>query len=152
MATKYMALDTINTSDYVSPTTINNNFTKLDPLGLDYVTARGTSGEWWYRKWKSGRAECGIDYKSFGTLTMREWGGGGYITSEISFGAYPFAFAVRPYASVVFEGDSLHSTRVCSIAMKHSTSTTTSPTFVVHDGGNSDMQAYCGIKVEGRYK
>ena len=52
-----MGLETINSSDYVSPTPINNNFQKLDALGLDYVVESGRSGEWWYRKWKSGRAE-----------------------------------------------------------------------------------------------
>ena len=48
-----MGLTNIDPSDYVSPDTINQNFNKLDALGLDYVVESGYSGEWWYRKWKS---------------------------------------------------------------------------------------------------
>ena len=35
--TDNMGLVSIDSSDYVSPTDINNNFKKLDVLGLDYV-------------------------------------------------------------------------------------------------------------------
>lgn len=152
MATSNLGLTIINTSDYVTPVPINDNMTKLDQVGLDYIITSTQVGEWWLRKWKSGRQECGIDFKSFGTLVMRAWGGGGYISNEVSFGAYPSSFASRPFTTISFEGDALHDTRVSGIAMKHSVSTTMSPTFVIHDADPQDMQAYCGILVTGRWK
>ena len=82
-----MGLETIDSSDYVSPTPINNNFQKLDALGLDYVVESGRSGEWWYRKWKSGRAECGIDDKNFGTVSITKAWGSLFQSGQMSFGA-----------------------------------------------------------------
>lgn len=152
MATTNLGLDIINSSDYVSPTPINNNMEKLDKLGIDYVVEQGTSGEWWYRKWKSGRAECGIDFKQFGEITSWTQSGIGYITSELSFGAYPFSFAARPYTSIAFEGDLNYATRGSFCVPKHSTSTTLSPSFFIVDWGNQAMKPMCGIYVCGRYK
>ena len=40
-----MGLVTINSSDFVSPEPINNNFEKLDVLGLDYIVETGNAGE-----------------------------------------------------------------------------------------------------------
>ena len=61
IVTSNMTLEHIDPSDYVSPDVINSNFDKVDKLGVDYVVASGKSGEWWYRKWKSGRLEQGVD-------------------------------------------------------------------------------------------
>lgn len=151
MATTNLGLDIINSSDYVSPTPINNNMNKLDALGVDYVVAQGKSGEWWYRKWKSGRAECGIDSKQFGEVSWRQTAIG-YVSSDLSFGAYPFSFVSRPYTSIVFEGDLNYATRGSFCVSKHSTSTTLSPTFFIADWGNQAMRPMCGIYVCGRYK
>lgn len=63
MPTTYLGLHTINQSDNVSPTPINDNMEKIDKLGLDYVVAQGTSGNWTYRRWKSGTYECWGTYK-----------------------------------------------------------------------------------------
>ena len=38
-----MGLETINSSDYITPSVINANFDKLDALGLDYIVEQGTS-------------------------------------------------------------------------------------------------------------
>ena len=151
----YMGLESIDSSDYVSPTPINNNFKKLDVLGLDYVVEQGTSGEWWYRKWKSGRAECGIDSKSFGDQAMYTQSVGAsnmYRTTDLSFGAYPFSFAARPYVEVSFEGDTKSSDRTSFVAKKNSTSTTMSPKFFIVDWAGGNMGAVAGIYVCGRYK
>lgn len=157
MATSNLGLDIINASDYVSPTPINNNMEKIDALGVDYVVAKGTSGEWWYRKWKSGRAECGIDAKQFGSISS--WtmigDGGTYITSDLSFGSYPFSFAKRPFATISFEGDQNSANRGSICVMKHSTSTTLSPSFFIQDFAGTTPTAIrpmCGIYVCGRYK
>lgn len=148
-----MGLVNIDSSDYVSPTDINNNFKKLDVLGLDYVTESGKSGEWWYRKWKSGRAECGIDYKVFGNKSLTDlYTSFLFRTSDMTFGAYPFSFSSRPYVSVSFAGDT-NSTRGAFPVLRHTTSTTTSPTFfMVAFNDSSDMNVSASIFVSGSFK
>ena len=97
--TSNMGLTLINSSDLVSPDPINSNFTAVDVLGKDYVTSSGTSGSWWYRKWKSGRAECGIDNRSFGSVSASIVYGnntGLYCSKDLTFGSYPFTFASVP--------------------------------------------------------
>lgn len=150
----YMGLESIDSSDYVSPTPINNNFAKLDALGLDYVVESGKSGEWWYRKWKSGRAECGVDWKDFGNqkLHMDVNLGNAYETPDLSFGAYPFSFAKRPFAHVQWEGDANVTWRGAYAVTRHTNSTTQSPSFFVVDWISKDMHVYAGIYVCGTYK
>lgn len=156
----YMGLTTINSSDFVSPDPINANFQKLDVLGLDYVTEMGNSGEWWYRKWKSGRAECGIDSKQFDTIELHEGmidanHENFYFSDQINLGAYPFSFASRPFAQVVFEGDrnSSNNNTAPVLSMMHSTSLTTSPPFWLMDfWGKTNLQPMFGIFVCGDYK
>lgn len=147
-----MGLVNIDSSDYVSPNDINNNFKKLDALGLDYVTASGKSGEWWYRKWKSGRMECGIDDKNFGDVAHTAQWGSMYTSAQLNFGAYPFAFASRPFATISFQSNS-GSEHKSYISYVSSTSTTTSPKFMLVDPNSGTANsAHFGIYVCGRYK
>lgn len=151
MATN-MGLVNIDPSDYVSPDTINENFNKLDALGLDYIVESGKSGEWWYRKWKSGRAECGIDYKNFGSVAHTIAWKSLFISSQLNFGAYPFAFASRPFTSISFESVS-GTEHVSYISYVSTNSTTTSPKFVLVDPNSGTANEACfGIYVCGRYK
>lgn len=159
MASNNMGLATINSSDYVSPDVINQNFAKLDVLGLDYITEEGTSGEWWYRKWKSGRAECGIDTKQYDTMDLHEGLGNHnqfYFSNQLNLGAYPFAFANRPFCQVVYEGDSAHGETDITfpmLGMHHSTSTTQSPNFWLMDFmPKTGMKPMFGCIVFGAYK
>jgi hypothetical protein len=155
MATTNLGLETINSSDYISPDPINNNMAKLDKLGVDYVVERGTSGEWWYRKWNSGRAECGIDNKQFGSSSLSAIGGSGttgYGSSQYTFGAYPFNFASRPFTIISFQGDKQWSGRGSYISMGHSTSTSVSPNFFVVDFNPGTIEPMAGIYVSGRWK
>ena len=147
-----MGLVNIDPSDYVSPDTINNNFKKLDALGLDYIVESGYSGEWWYRKWKSGRAECGIDYKSFGNVAHTTAWKNIFLSAELNFGAYPFAFSVRPFAAITFESNTgaAHNSYISYVSTD---STTTSPKFVLVDPNSGTANdAHFGIYVCGRYK
>lgn len=98
--TTHLQLQKINNSDFVSPEPINNNMDTLDKLGIDYIVEQGKSGEWWYRKWKSGRAECGVDNKSFGSASVRSWGNIFSTYEGFGFGAYPFAFKTAPFVTV----------------------------------------------------
>lgn len=151
MITNNLGLESVDPSDYVSPTPFNTNFEKLDALGLDYVTASGKSGEWWYRKWKSGRMECGIDDKNFGNVSIAQKWGDMYVSDQLNFGAYPFAFASRPFATIAFQS-SAGSKHYGYVSYVSSTSTTTSPKFVlveVHSG--TENSVHFGIYVCGRY-
>lgn len=151
MITNNLGLESVDPSDYVSPTPFNTNFEKLDALGLDYVTASGKSGEWWYRKWKSGRMECGIDDKNFGSVSINQTWGGMYVSGQLNFGAYPFAFASRPFATITFQS-SASAKHYGYVSYVSSTSTTTSPKFVlVEVYPETENSAHFGIYVCGRY-
>lgn len=148
--TENLSMTVINSSDYVSPDPINNNFAILDKLGLDYVTETGTSGEWWYRKWKSGRAECGIDDKSFGDVAHTTPWGGMYTSGSLTFGAYPFSFASTPHTVITFHGATGHYSYV---GTGPGTSTTLSPSFYLIDPfSGTASNSHFGIYVCGRYK
>lgn len=148
--TDNLGMTLINSSDYVSPDPINTNFETLDALGLDYITEQGTSGEWWYRKWKSGRAECGIDDKSFGNVAHTTAWGSMYHSAAMSFGAYPFSFASRPFTSISFQNADEHYSYV---ATGGSNSTTLSPSFYLCDPySKTANNCHFGIYVCGRYK
>lgn len=155
-STENLGLDTINSSDYVSPDVINKNFNKLDAVGKDYIVEQGTSGEWWYRKWKSGRAECGIDYKDFGDQELvlnTTWHNSFCTTQYMSFGAYPFAFSSRPYTSIRFLNDSIMGSGRLSIVGEGGTdSTTVSPSFFLADASAGSCHPFFGIFVAGYYK
>lgn len=150
MATTNLGMEIVPTSDFVSPEPFNRNFEKIDALGVDYIVEKGTSGEWWYRKWKSGRAECGIDNKQFGQYKLTKQSYGLAITDTMSFGAYPFSFKSRPFTIISFQGDKLSSTRGSFIAQRHSESTSQSPYFFVCDWSENNIQPMCGIYVCGQ--
>lgn len=101
--TKNLGLKLTTGSDLVDPeTAFSANFRKLDELGADYVIEQGKSGEWWYRKWNSGRCECGIDSKTFASKTSANWGGHGFLCGRWVFPAYPFAFSQPPFVTIMY--------------------------------------------------
>lgn len=154
-ATENLKLELINPSDFVSPEPINNAIKALDTLGLDYVVEQGKSGEWWYRKWKSGRAECGISDKNFGRVDHKvQWGAMYGTDSQQSFGAYPFAFSEKPFVMISFNGDGgTPGNHQSYIAAAHSVSTTVAPSFRTIDPySGTYAELHCGIYVVGTYK
>lgn len=154
--TEVLSLEVIDSSDYVTPDVINANFQKLDKLGIDYVTEAGKSGEWWYRKWKSGRMEMGIDNKQFAKSGVHDWGSnssGLWATNQYNFGAYPFAFTARPHVSISFLQDTSRNGRGSTVVIfNNDAPTTRSPNFEVVDSWNEDIQPICSIFVAGSYK
>lgn len=107
--TTNLNISLIQSSDYISPDPINTAFKTLDALGVDYITERGTKGDWWYRKWKSGRAECGIDKYTGATKTSVLWQEGShmYICGEYSApSAFPVTFSTPPMTVVMYRGES----------------------------------------------
>lgn len=123
--TTHLQLQKINNSDFVSPEPINANMDKLDKLGVDYIIEQGKSGEWWYRKWKSGRAECGIDNKSFGSASVRSWGNIFSTYNGFSFGPYPFAFKTAPFVTVTRSPSTAASGAYFGVVTGEATSPTT---------------------------
>lgn len=131
-STTNLGIDKINGGDYVDPEAFNKAYDIIDKLGVDYVTASGTSGDWWYRKWKSGRLEQGVTNKNFGDLSHDTAWGSMHVSDNQSFGAFPFAYASIPYAHVTFNksDDGGHQ---CFVNQQGGTSTTQSPKFALVD-------------------
>ena len=151
-STVNLEIEELNSADHVSVEPINNAFDKLDALGVDYVTESGTSGEWWYRRWKSGRAECGIDQKTFDEVKLDTWGSL-YISQEYTFGALPFTFAAVPYVGIMFIKST--SGKAGGIIHVRATSATASkcPNFSVTDALNTNYgKPTFGCFVSGRWK
>lgn len=152
-----ISLTNIDPSDFISPDTINANFNILaNALSVDYIVEAGKSGEWWYRKWNSGRMECGIDSKEFGKSEVHAWGSantGLYATKAYNFSAYPIAFASRPYSSIQFQHDKVRAVRGSFIIQFNNDTPTTKPaSFEVIDSWNAPIQPFCSIYACGTWK
>lgn len=93
--TPNLGINEINGSDYIDYSVFNTVFNTLDALGLDYIVEQGKSGEWWYRKWKSGRAECGIDDKNLGDQEVIAWNWL-WTSHFITIGNWPITFSENP--------------------------------------------------------
>lgn len=117
---------------------INAYVKAFDALGKDYVTEVGTKGNYWYRIWKSGRCECGVDNRRyFDSLPLdRSWGGttGIWITNGRiePFGDYPRTFVARPYANICF--NYCTEAASCLVIQSQTMGGTKAPAFVL---GNS---------------
>lgn len=151
-ATTNLGIELINGSDYISPDPINNGFTTLDKLGVDYVTEVGKSNNWWYRKWHSGRAECGIDAQTFETKSAVAWGSWG-LAGQYTFGAYPFTFATEPSTLIQFrhEDSGTSGAMIHIHANKGTTVLTQSPNFSLADAvlPRKYVNPVCSIYVTG---
>ena len=70
----------------------------------DYVVAKGQSGNWYYRKWSSGRAECWAKVYCDGITCEKTWGSIYYCETPRVVGPYPFEFAEPPCYSFLSTG------------------------------------------------
>lgn len=89
--TEHLNMSLINASDYVDPSVINDNFSILDDLGVDYIIEQGQSGSWYYRKFKSGIAEC------WGRIAFAATTASGAVQSGFTF---PFSFSSAPVVAI----------------------------------------------------
>lgn len=92
--TDNMGITLINASDYVDPEAINDGFKALDALGVDYITEQGTSGNWSYRKFKSGVAECWATYETSSAKATESFGSIYY--GWHNTGTWPITFSSTP--------------------------------------------------------
>lgn len=154
--TKNLNLEKFAGGDYIDYADINQNYDRIDALGLDYIVDQGTSGNWWYRRWNSGRAECGVDSQTFSSSSMSNWGSL-FISNTWSFGAYPFSFSSPPCVSINYLGDDggSYGGFIHIRARNYASITTRSPNFSVVDAVKIDKgyvnPKFC-IYVTGRYK
>lgn len=148
MPTANLDLEYVNGSDYIDPEAFNRNADKIDPLGKCYVVSSGKTGEWRWKKWSDGTAECWIDDKAFPSQELSAWGNM-YATQKMSFGAYPFAFKSRPFASIAINSCT-NSTHCSFVAQQTTESTTQSPSFVLCDPNNTSIgNPHFGISAKG---
>lgn len=147
-----LELEYINSSDYVSPDPINRNFEKLDGLGVDYITEQGTSGEWWYRKWNSGRMECGIDDKEFPNVSHTTAWGPMYRSEPLNFGTFPFAFISRPWAVVSYNSNSGPLQTAFPIIQANSSVTKAPSFYLIAVSSGTMSKPHFGILAVGKYK
>lgn len=152
-STTNLNIELIDASDYVSPEPINKGFQALDALGVDYVVEESSnSNGWWYRKWNSGRAECGIDSKNFGSVAHTTSWYNMWRSNQLSWGSYPFAFKSRPMVNVSFlySSDGGHESYVTYAG---TTSTTVAPKFrLIDPNSGTASDATFGIYVCGSWK
>lgn len=157
--TKNLKITKLEGSDVVDYEYFNQIFEKIDSALADYVVEASGSNSgvasWWYRKWNSGRAECGIDNKLLsGNYKMETWGSM-YASPSISFGNYPFTFITssRPYANVTFNYSG--NGGMCSYVAQYSQGgSVTSPSFRIIDPllNTTLSNPQCGIYCCGRWK
>lgn len=156
MTTTNLGLPTLDGGDYISVDPFNTAFEALDKLGVDYVTESGTSGEWWWRKWKSGRAECGIDYKEFSQVKMVKWYANLFATEGVfEIGNYPIQFKQAPGCFAEFIADKAWSDRKAFIIKTSNGTATRAPGIRMVDPVNTGNAANCklviSVWVAGQY-
>lgn len=154
MATKNVALDLINADDLVSVDPLNTNFNKIDEQLADGVIERGMSGEWWYRKWRNGRYECGIEFKWLNKSNLTTVDNFGW-TNGYSLPAYPITFVGRPYCNVIYmdENGGNYAAVQAIVAMNKQISRSNPPTFRIgflH--ASKPVKPAIGCHVIGRWK
>lgn len=152
--TTNLELNKIEPEDYVDLDPINKNWDKIDQLGVDYVIEQGKSGEWWYRKWKSGRAECGIDQKTFADMTSYKWGAL-YRVGPYKFPNFPITFSSPPISNIMYRSDNNNYGGILHVHPWYGTQALTAPpSFSIADplGPHTYKSPVCGIFVTGTWK
>lgn len=130
MATSHVGLELINPDDLVSVDPLNTNFNKIDEQLADSIVERGASGDWWYRKYRNGRYECGIEFKWMNKSNLTYVDNFGW-SDSYSLPAYPITFVGRPYCNIVFldENGGNYAAVQAIIAMNKQISRTNPPAF-----------------------
>lgn len=98
--TNNLSLQKINGSDYVNPEVFNQNFDKLDALGIDYVVQSGRSGIWRYQRWKSGKCECWGNWTAPKTNYTTAWYNTWYPGYQFVVPDWPIVFSEAPVVTM----------------------------------------------------
>lgn len=122
-------------------------------LGInDYVTAKGTSGGWTYRKWNSGVAEC---WRRISFTTSINGGGSGgiyYAQNNIASASYPFTFSATPaeFVSALSLGE--FGVLIGSAGKSNNSTTKTGTYCLFSDGSRASSNFYISQYVVGKWK
>lgn len=139
--TKNLRLNLIEGSDVVDYSVLNGWMNTIDNLGVEYVSKKGTYGDFWYRIWSSGRCECGVDNRlKYSSITFtNQWTNGIWIPNGRlrPFGDYPVNFVSRPYAAICFNYCDEQAS--CIIIQSSTGGPTQTPEFVIGNSWNSTI-------------
>lgn len=121
------------------------------PVASDFIVEQGTSGDWTYRKWNSGIAECWARI-AVNTAVSTAWGGL-YVSGALSATnlTFPFTFTAIPMINVNLSGSG---SGAFLIASGSASSSTTKTGIYEIARGNTAAAANYGINydIKGRWK
>lgn len=152
MVTENLGLPVLDGGDYISVDPFNQAFATLDKLGVDYIIESGKIGEWWYRKWKSGRGECGIETKTFARCNMSTWYVDLFATPVLQIGNYPMQFKKPPSCLIEFMGDKAWTDRKAFLVKTGTGTATAGPGIRMVDPYNKPCELVVAVWANGEYK
>ena len=119
----------------------------LEAVSVDYIVEQGTSGQWTYRKWNSGIAECWIKYDVSVGVTTSSAQYGGYRSDSISVPSFPFTFTAVPSLTISISGGSQGSW------VNNATATATGCSFYLSSGASQSARTRnMSVQVMGKWK
>lgn len=98
--TANLGIEKLTGASYVDYESFNTAYEILDKLGVAYITAKGTSSEWYYRQWSDGRYDLWLA-KSLSNQSMTQKWGNFYYCNIASI-KFPVTFASKPHMTVTF--------------------------------------------------
>ena len=142
--TSYLNLTLLEGPSVVDYNSLNSWVQTIDRLGVEYVVKKGTKGEYWYRIWSSGRAECGIDnekyYDSLRVDYTNVWPPLRTPQRALTdFGNYPVQFTRRP--SVTINLNYCYPESSWIVVQKAQSGSQTAPSYILA-GCYSSSQSY----------
>lgn len=125
----------------------------LGDMGVkDYIVEQGSSGNWTYRKWSNGDAECWASATVSGmacTTTVGNW----YRTGNITISNYPFTFTVNPNLQMTFETYSGTGGLVWSAGTSSSSPKTKPATvYVIRPTSSNSITGFVRYYAKGKWK
>ena len=124
----------------------------IDDFVIDTGTeAMGTNGTWYWRKWKSGRAEC-YGRRNYGTMAVTTaWGG--LFRSEAFTQSLPSGlFTAAPEAIDISLSSADFGGWICKHETNNPTASSSGGFIVVRPASATLSYAYIGFNVIGRWK
>lgn len=81
---------------------LNENWDKIDPLGVRYVTSKGVSGDWTWYKYSDNTMEAFADIPITSGTSWLTWGNSWYVTKTVN---YPTSFGFNSKPIIVCSFD-----------------------------------------------
>ena len=124
----------------------------IDDFVIDTgTTSMGTNGTWYWRKWKSGRAEC-YGRRNFGNMAVTTAWGGLYRSSVFSQTLPSGLFTAAPEAIDISLSSADFGGWICKHETSNPTTSNTGSFIVARPASATLSQVYIGFNVIGRWK